>query len=61
MNKDMLKLLGSSDIPQLDVNYPPTIDGVDTSQMCDSKDISISKFIELRSNALEEELLNSGF
>lgn len=45
-----------------EVTYnPQAIDAVDTSQMCDSKDISISKFIELRINALEEELLNSGF
>ena len=45
-----------------EVTYnPQAIDAADTSQMCDSKDISISKFIELRINTLEEELLNSGF
>ena len=43
------------------VYNPQAIDAVDTSQMCDSKDISISRFIELRINALDEELLNSGF
>ena len=43
------------------VYNPQAIDAVDTSQMCDSKDISISRFIELRINALDEELSNSGF
>ena len=40
---------------------PQAIDAADSTNLCDEKDISISKFIELRIQALNEELLNNGF
>ena len=40
---------------------PQAIDAVDSTNLCDEKDISISKFIELRIEALNEELSNKGF
>ena len=45
-----------------EVTYnPQAIDAVDSTNLCDEKDISISKFIELRIEALNEELSNKGF
>lgn len=40
---------------------PQAIDAIDSSNLCDDKDISISKFIELRIKALDEELSDNGF
>ena len=40
---------------------PQAIDAADSTNLCDEKDISISKFIELRIQALNEELLNNVF
>ena len=37
------------------------IDVIDSTNLCDEKDISIRKFIELRIEALNEELSNKGF
>ena len=45
-----------------EVTYKPqAIDAIDSSNLCDDKDISISKFIELRIKALDEELSDNGF
>ena len=45
-----------------EVTYnPQAIDAIDSSNLCDDKDISISKFIELRIKALDEELSDNGF
>lgn len=45
-----------------EVTYnPQAIDAIDSTNLCDEKDISISKFIELRVEALNEELSNKGF
>ena len=45
-----------------EVAYNPlAIDAVDSTNLCDEKDISIRKFIELRIQALNEELSNKGF
>ena len=43
------------------VYNPQAIDAADSTNLCDEKDISISKFIELRMEALNEELSNNGF
>ena len=40
---------------------PQAIDAIDSTNLCDEKDISISKFIELRIEALNEELSTNGF